>query len=325
MTNLRLQQIILLVGTLIGIAKFWAYFITHSNSIFSDALESLAHIVIGVFALYSIYLSSLPKDSNHPYGHGKVEFISSMIEGFLVLSSGVIILIKSIYSLYHPVEMHELHTGIVIVSIAGLMNYLMGALASKQGKRTNSPTLIATGVHLKSDGYTTVALIMGLVVMNITNLLWMDSVIAMIFCAIIIYQGVKILRESVAGIMDESDEVLINSIIESLHIHRKDAWIDIHNFRIIKYGPGIHIDAHLTLPWYYNGREIHSEVKELESLIDEIKKDKVEMFVHTDPCEEWSCRICQMKDCQVRKEKFERKIEWNLENIIRDEKHKIES
>ncbi|MBK7956973.1 MAG: hypothetical protein IPK03_01985 [Bacteroidetes bacterium] len=63
----------------------------------------------------------------------------------------------------------------------------------------------------------------------------------------------------------------------------------------------------------------------MESLIDEIKKDKVEMFVHTDPCEEWSCRICQMKECQVRKEKFERKIEWNLENIIRDEKHKIGS
>lgn len=321
MSNTRLQSVILFIGVIVCLIKFWAFYITNSNSIFSDALESIVNIVVGVFSLYSLYLSSLPQDDNHPYGHGKVEFIASTIEGTLIFISGIIILIKSIQGFYHPTVIESLDYGLILVTICGTVNYILGMSAATQGKKNQSPALVASGEHLKSDGYTSIGLIIGLLILKVSGILWIDNFIAILFCIIILYQGVKILRVSIAGIMDESDHSLIEGIVETINRRRVNSWIDIHNFRIIKYGSKIHIDAHFTLPWYFNGREIHHEVKQLEKAINEHNINKLEMFVHTDPCEDHSCKICLLSECKVRKNKFEEKIEWNISNLIRDAKH----
>lgn len=300
-----------------------AYFITHSNSIFSDALESVVNIIVGAFALYSLYLSALPKDENHPYGHGKIEFISSSIEGSLILISGIAILIKAIYGFFNPTYIHSLDIGLIIVTVAGLLNYVLGVLTFTKAKSINSPALHASAIHLKTDGYTSVGLILGLILLNYTQINWIDQAIALMFSGLIIFQGVKILRSSVAGIMDETDDFLLSQIIHELNLKRKDVWIDIHNMRVIKYGSGIHIDAHLTLPWYFNGREIHQEVKDLNLLINKYNGQEVEMFVHTDPCENWSCSICKVADCKERKAPLERVINWSVQNVMKDQKHQI--
>jgi cation diffusion facilitator family transporter len=319
----RFQVWILVIGCIIGLAKFMAYFITHANAIFSDALESVVNIIVGAFALYSIYLSALPRDENHPYGHGKIEFISSSIEGGLILISGIAILIKAIHGFFNPTYIHSLDIGLIIVTIAGLLNYILGVLTLAKAKSINSPALHASAIHLKTDGYTSVGLIFGLIVLNYTQVNWIDQAIAMVFGGLIVFQGVKILRSSVAGIMDETDNLLLSQIIHELNINRKSVWIDIHNMRVIKYGSGIHIDAHLTLPWYFNGREIHQEVKDLNALINRYNGKDVEMFVHTDPCEPWSCSICKVEDCSVRHAPFEKTINWSIENAMKDQKHQI--
>ncbi|HEU4607605.1 MAG TPA: cation transporter dimerization domain-containing protein, partial [Chitinophagaceae bacterium] len=131
-----------------------------------------------------------------------------------------------------------------------------------------------------------------------------------------------ILRSSLAGIMDEADLDLLKQLVELLNENRRDNWIDLHNLRVIKYGGQLHVDCHLTLPWYLNLHEAHREVDALTELLRESFGDTVEFFVHTDGCLDFSCAICSKKDCQVRKHPFSNRVEWNMVNIISNEKHR---
>ena len=116
---------------------------------------------------------------------------------------------------------------------------------------------------------------------------------------------------------------LLNSLVDSLNKNRQENWIDLHNLRFIKYGSTLHCDCHLTVPWYLNVNEAHAEVEALAKLIRNEFGEAVEFFVHSDGCEEFSCRICSKQNCMVRKHDFEKKITWTIKNISKDSRHKI--
>nr|WP_297307045.1 cation diffusion facilitator family transporter [uncultured Flavobacterium sp.] len=322
--NYNFQKIVTIVGVLLFAIKFIAWYITGSVAVLTDALESIINVVSGFIGLYSLYLSSLPKDHNHPYGHGKVEFISASIEGTLISIAGVVIIHEAIVNLQNPVEVSKLDYGIILIAIAALVNYLVGMIAVKKGRRNNSLALIASGKHLQSDTYSTVGIIIGLIVMYFTNLPWIDSVVALLFAVFIIYTGYKILREAISGIMDETDEVLLKELVVFLNEVRRPNWIDLHNLRIIKYGSTLHIDCHMTVPWYFNIQEGHVEVDALEDLVREYFGDRIELFVHLDSCKDYSCQICLKTDCELRKQEFKKRIDFTVENISKNEKHNRE-
>jgi divalent metal cation (Fe/Co/Zn/Cd) transporter len=137
--------------------------------------------------------------------------------------------------------------------------------------------------------------------------------------------GYKIIRTSVAGIMDEADIELLRNMVVLLNKDRTINWIDLHNLRIIKYGPTLHLDCHLTVPWFFNVHEAHKEIDALSGLVREHYGESVELFVHSDGCLDFSCRICAKNDCPVRQHAFEKKIEWTMENISSNHKHKVDS
>ena len=318
---IRIQLFAVVAGMALLLAKFGAYFLTHSNTILTDALESIINVVAGGFALYSLYLSSKPKDSDHPYGHGKVEFISTGFEGSLIALAGGVIIVKSVVAFFHPRELEHLSIGLMIVVASGIINYLIGVVLEKAGEKSQSIILKADGQHLKSDAYSSLGVLIGLVIIIFTGWSAVDNIVAIVFGIIIIYTGVKLVRKSVGGIMDEADEGIILSIIKHLNENRKTQWIDIHNLRIIQYGNKLHIDCHVTLPWYYTLEQAHNEIDEIAALINQKHSVQVEFFIHGDPCIPSSCKICMLSDCKVRKENFKEKIEWNLENVLRNKKH----
>ncbi len=182
---------------------------------------------------------------------------------------------------------------------------------------------MASGRHLQTDTWSTIGIIAGLLLILFTKIWWMDSAVAILFALIIIYTGYKIVRSSVAGIMDEADEALLKKLVVTLNNNRKDNWIDLHNLRIIKYGATIHLDCHLTVPWYLNVHEAHAEIDSLSALVKNEYGESVELFVHSDGCLDFSCAICQKQHCTVRKYTFENKIEWTIENISSNNKHNI--
>ena len=257
--NLQIQKWVAGISIVLLVIKFVAYYITHSVAILTDALESIVNVAAGFIGLYSLYLSAQPRDENHPYGHGKAEFISAAVEGSLILSAGTLTIYKAIKNLIYPIHISRIDYGIALVGITAVVNYIMGFLAERQGNRNQSLALTASGKHLKSDCYSTLGIIAGLVLIYFTKVIWLDSVVAILFGGLILFTGYRILRKSIAGIMDEADIELLNKMVRLLNANRKKNWVDLHNLRIIKYGKVLHVDCHLTVPWYLNIHEAHNE------------------------------------------------------------------
>lgn len=322
--NYQFQKSIFYITIVLFIIKIAAWYVTQSISVLTDTLEYSINVIASLVGMYSLKLSSKPRDENHPYGHGKVEFLSSTLEGTLMIFTSLIILVEAIYHLSNRQELQKVDYGIFLVAFTGLINYFMGTYAIAKGKKNNSLALIASGKHIISDTYATIGIVLGLILIYFFKLSWIDSVIAIAFSIIIIISGYKILRASIAGIMDEADKTLLTQIISLLDGEKNENWIDLHNFRIIKYGSIMHIDCHLTVPYYLNVHEAHNEIDKLEKFVKNHFEDNVELFVHTDGCMDYSCKICTKKDCPVRKHEFQQKIEWNLKNVISNSKHRID-
>jgi len=318
---IRIQRIIAFVSVILFIAKLWAYFLTHSVTILTDALESTVNVIAGFIGLYSVILASKPRDLNHPYGHGKVEFISAAIEGSLISIAGLMIIYEAISQLLHPQPLHKLNVGIIITVITGVLNLALGAYAVAVGKKNRSMTVEAAGRHLLTDAYSTFAIIAGLALLLITKWRWLDSAVAMVFAVIIIVTGYRVLRRSLAGIMDEANEKLLKEMIGVLQQYRQPQWIDLHNLRVIQYGDVLHVDTHMTLPWYYQVRDAEKEIHALEDLIRSQFGDKIELFIHIDACMPYSCRLCALEICPVREAAFTGQIPWNEHNVWANEKH----
>lgn len=318
------QKLIAVFGIILFIGKIVAWKLTKSDAVFSDAMESIVNIISAFMGLYSLYLAAKPKDEDHPYGHGKVEFVTSGIEGALIAIAGVIIIYEGINSLIVGKVLNKLDWGIFIIAATAIINYLLGYISIKKGENENSLVLISSGKHLQSDTITTLGVVVSLIVVYFTKIYWIDSVVALIFGAYIIFVGYKIVRKSLSGIMDEQDPDLLNQIIALLEENRRIEWIDVHNMKIQQFGASLHIDAHITLPWYYSLREAHSEMEKVIILLAQNTKRSVEFNFHMDDCRPVSCPVCQIMDCPVREKDFVKRVEWTPENVTRVEKHTVE-
>jgi len=320
-SNLRLQKSIAIASAALLIVKFIAYYITNSVSILTDALESIVNVVAGFIGLYSLHVAAKPKDLDHPYGHGKAEFISAAVEGTLVLSAGAIIIYSAIKNLLVPQIIQAIDTGIYLVAITAMVNWLLGFIAYRQGKKNNSLALIASGKHLQTDSYSTFGIIAGLILIVFTKQVWIDSIVAIAFGLFIIYTGYTIIRSSLAAIMDEADMELLSKMIDRLNNNRRDNWVDLHNLRVIKYGNVLHVDCHLTVPWYLNVTQAHVEIDHLSALIRKNFGESLELFVHSDDCQYFQCHLCDKDACPVRQHLFENEITWTMENVLENKKH----
>lgn len=323
--NFKVQQYITALAVVLFIIKIVAWYLTRSVAILTDALESTINVAAAILGLYSLYVSAKPRDKDHPYGHGKVEFISSAVEGTAIGIAGLYIIYEAISGLIDPVPVRQLDKGIILVGITAVINYVAGLYCISTGRKNKSLVLVSGGRHLQSDAYTTLGIVAGLLLLLITKIWWIDAALAIIFSIVIIFTAVRIIRESIAGIMDEADDVLLKEMVEVLNSKRRINWIDLHNMRIIKYGPTLHIDCHLTLPWYFNINEAHQEVDELNALVNSKFSDMVEINVHTDGCLPFNCPICHKGDCPVRQAGWSKTVHWTTDNVRQNKKHSADT
>ncbi|MBB2145002.1 cation diffusion facilitator family transporter [Pedobacter sp. LMG 31464] len=311
----------LCVSIILMLAKFVAYFLTNANAILTDAAESIVNVLASAFAFYSIYLSTLPKDKNHPYGHGKVEFFSAFVEGVLIGIAGIIIILKSSYDLIYPNEIGQLYDGAIIIGATGLVNLIVGFYLINTGKKNNSITLEADGKHLLTDSISSGGLVIGIILIQLTQIYWLDGIISIALGLYIIFNGYKLTRKSVGGLMDESNIELVKDIVVILQENREESWIDVHNLRAQQYGADLHVDCHVTLPYYFDLNTVHHEISSIDKLINASGTHKTELFIHADPCLPACCNYCKMQNCGVRQEEFRAEIKWDMENVTKNQKH----
>ena len=324
-TNFSFQRIVAIIGLLLFFGKLLAWRVTKSDAVFSDAMESIVNIIAAFMGLYSLYLAAKPKDEEHPYGHGKVEFITSGIEGALIIFAGVVIIVQAINSLLDGNIPGKLDWGMMIVTVTAIANYVLGYISILKGKKHNSLVLQSSGKHLQSDTITTMGVVISLLIVQLTKIYWIDGVVAIVFGVWIMYIGYKIIRQSLRGIMDEADVEMISRLADILDEGKKDKWIDMHNTKIQQFGGHLHIDAHLTFPYYYELREAHNQMEEVIKLVVSKSRRSIEFNFHMDDCKPISCAICPLKECPVRSQEFVGRVKWDVNSITQPDKHTFEN
>ncbi|MBP8646035.1 MAG: cation transporter [Syntrophobacteraceae bacterium] len=308
----------LLVGTGLMAAKFYAYWLTNSSAILSDALESIINVVASGFALGSILLADKPPDKSHPYGHGKIEYFSAGFEGALIVFAAFGIVHAGWNQIRQPHELPDLAGGLWILLGATVVNLLLGLGLLRVGTKSRSLTLMAEGKHVLTDVYTSLGVLLGLAAVQFSGWYWMDGAIACLVAFNILYIGVKLIRESFAGLMDASDPELLEKISFLISKHRKETWIDIHRLRAWRSGNRIHVDFHLILPRDLTLDQAHKEATEIEEALGHHLGRDAETLIHAEPCIDSACPICAKDPCELRREETSRRPLWYREVLTSD-------
>ena len=304
-----------MVGFSMFIAKIGAYLLTGSAAIFSDAAESVVHILATGMALFSIILSNKPPDESHPYGHNKVEYFSAGVEGFLIFTAAVVIIYSAISDIIKGPELEKLDTGAIIIFLAALINMFLGFYLVRIGKKTNSITLIADGKHVLTDSYTSAGVIVGVLLVIFTGYKLFDPIFAIAVGLNIIYTGYKLIRESVGGLMNETNQDVLKKIANVLRKNKKDYWIDIHELRYWQSGDRIFLDFHLLLPYYFNIQQTHKEENEIEEIFQN-EFEGSQLKIHFDFCVPELCKYCNYAECTVRSFKKDTNFDWDVKKMI---------
>lgn len=287
----RAARMALCVGVALMVVKFVAYLLTDSSAIFSDAMESIVNVIASGFGLYAVRLTHRPPDAEHPWGHGKVEFLAGLFEGALILLAGGAILFHAAAAIWDPPAPSRLDAGLVLIAIAMLVNGAMGWHLLRTGRRHDSMTLEADGRHLIADAVTSAAIILALVVVGLTGLRWIDPLIALIVGAWLLRVGVGLVRRGSAGLMDEQDLSDDRSIRAILDAHLGRGVCGYHKLRHRHTGRFHWIDFHLTVPPLMDVKKAHDLASAIEGEIERSFAE-ADATAHIEPCEDQSCTHC---------------------------------
>lgn len=293
------------VAVVLLAVKFWAFAITGSQAIFSDALESIVNVLAGAFALGVLAYAGRPADRDHPFGHGKIEFVSAAFEGGLIFCAALVILWQSGAALLRGAVPHQLDLGLVLTIAAGIANGLLGAFLVRYGRRHHSAALEADGHHLLSDFQTSVGVIVGLLLVRTTGLAWLDPVAAALVALLLLRTGGRLVRRAVGGLLDEEDPVLLQKLVDVLTPHVRDGVIRLHHLRAIRSGRFRHISAHLVVPEFWSVERAHDTADALAARVLAELPGEGDIDFHADPCERAYCRMCNLEACSVRQQPFD--------------------
>jgi cation diffusion facilitator family transporter len=262
--------------------KSGAYYITGSVGFMSDALESFINLAAGIVAFIMLTIAVRPPDKEHPFGHDKAEYFSSLIEGVLIVLAAIGIVYAAINRIYHPQPLEELNLGMMLSIVATLINLVTARILLHYGRKHNSITLEADSRHLMTDVWTTVGIIIGIILVKVTNWQLLDPLMAIAVAISIVYTGAKLIVRSTDGLMDtklsEKELILIKQILNRY----KEQDIDYHALYTRQASSKSFITFHLLFPGDFTVYKAHEISKKIEA---EIVKEfpYSDIFIHLEP------------------------------------------
>lgn len=268
-------------GLVIFSIKLVAYLVSGSVALLSDALESTVNVMASMMMFYALYVSSKPADEEHQYGHEKVENISCLLEGVLVLIAAIFIIHTSIERLYEPVKLVKIDLAVVISILATVLNGALSYFLSGEAKTQNSPALEGDSKHLMSDVVTSGGVALGLYFGNVSGIEFIDPLIALIVSGIIIFIGSNLVLKSAKGLMDQSSPQQDARIKEILTSH-SNRYVDFHNVKTRRSGNKVFAELHLSVKADTTVDEAHKLTGHLaEDIVKEMPE--VNLIIHVDP------------------------------------------
>ena len=314
--RLRAGVLSLVVGAVLLVAKYFAYEMTGSTAILSDAMESIVNVVAAMFAIGGLVFAGRPADRNHPYGHGKIEFFSAAFEGGLIAFAAVMIVYQAGDSLLHGVEVRQLDLGLAITAAAGFANLALGGFLVRAGRRSQSLTLVADGQHVLSDFWTSLGIVIGLLLVRLTGVLWLDPLVAALVGVNLAWTGLRLVRHAAGGLLDEEDTELLRKLIQALNSNVVPGIIRVHNLRAIRSGSFGHIDAHLVVPEFWSVMAAHDASDAFERQVIAACGIEGEIVFHTDPCRRAYCARCDIPSCPIRVEPFRFRPDLTVDEVV---------
>jgi cation diffusion facilitator family transporter len=302
--RLSAGRLSLVVGVAVFTSKLAAWLVTGSVAVFSDAMESIVNVVAALLLVWSLRMAAQPADHDHPYGHGKAEFLSAGVEGALIIVAALLIGVQALRDLIVGAVPQHLDTGIALVAGASLVNGGLGLHLIRVGRRTHSLALEADGRHILTDVWTSAGVLLGLLAVQLTGKGWLDPVVALAVAANIVREGRRLVQHAVGGLMDEADLALLGRLAEGLEGSRPPEWIDVHGLRAGRSGAELHADLHLVVPRYLDAERLHQVAEDVEARLQEAAGVPTEAVVHFDPCRPHECVHCEMASCPVRSASF---------------------
>ena len=282
-TQLFAIRLSFVFGVIMLAVKWYAFVLTGSSAILSDAAESVVHIAAVAFAAFSMWLMYQPPDASHPYGHDKISFFSAGVEGFLILVAAGYIIYESIKKLIFGIELQNLSVGMFFTLGASVVNLGLGAYLLWQGKRSKSLILTANGRHVLTDSWTSFGVVGGLLLVLWTGWLPFDPLFAVAVALNIVWSGGKLVRQSVGGLMDEASHELEKSIRAVLDDETVKRGLHYHQMRCRESGNSIWVEYHLLFPGNTLLYDAHLAATEIESIINASLARPVRIVSHLEP------------------------------------------
>ena len=303
-SRIRLRVVILsiVMGILILGLKYYAYLVSGSTALKSDAIESVVNVIAAFFALGAVIFADKPADKDHPYGHGKIEHFSAAFEGGLITLAAVLIAWAAVDTLWHGVELKDLGRGLVINFIAGCLNGLLGLFLVIMGRQFRSHAIQADGHHVLSDFWTTLGIALGLLLVKFTGIQWLDPVMALGVALLLARTGFKLVQSSSQALLDREDPALLTKLIGVLNRTRPVDIITIHELRTFRSGRYTHVDIHMVIPEYYELSHAHDLAEGFGQQVIAEAGLEGELHTHIDPCQRSWCKQCGVVACEIRRE-----------------------
>lgn len=297
--------------------KFYAFEITRSAAIFSDALESIINVIAAIVAFFVMRAVAEPADDEHPYGHGKLEYFSAAFEGGLITLAGVMIAREAVIGLIEGVTPRNLDMGLLISVGAALANLGLGFYLRTVGRSHQSAALEASGHHVLSDVWSTAGALVGLLLVRMTGLSIFDSLAALGIAAQLSYSGYQIVRSSIGGLIDEAEPAALSELAKVFEKNRREGIVDAHLVKMIRGGKFHHIDAHLVVPGFWTVEQAHEVADGFERAVIRDYSYEAEIAFHLDPCWQDFCSSCNVSSCPQRLVPYEVQPEFSAHNLVR--------
>ncbi|MHC5307903.1 cation diffusion facilitator family transporter [Bartonella sp. LJL80] len=273
------------IALIVFALKYWAYYITGSVALYSDALESIVNVIAALAAWWAISISMKPADQEHPFGHHKAEYFSAVLEGALIIVAALMILNESWSALSAARLPEQPGLGLGINLLAGVLNAVWAMVLIRQGRLHRSPALKADGLHLMTDVFTSVGVLIGLVAALLTGWAILDPILAIIVALNILWQGWKVINNSVQGLMDVGVELEETMRIRDIVSSNAAGAIEAHDLRTRIAGRATFIEFHLVVPAVMSVGEAHQICDRIEDAIkSEIESARI--VIHVEPEEE---------------------------------------
>jgi len=262
--------------------KATAWWVTGSVALYADALESIVNVAAALAALLAVRLSALPADANHPYGHSKAEYFSAVLEGALIIVAALLILHEAWGAFQAPRAPEQAGIGLAVAAVASGINAAWALFLGRRGKALRSPALMADARHLWADVVTSAGVLVGVGLVTLTGLLWLDPLLAALTAVNIIFSGWRLLRESVGGLMDEAVPPATMERIRRIVAEQASGAIEAHDLRSRHAGRHTFLEFHLVVPGDMRVSESHEICDRIEAALKAELEDAI-ITIHVEP------------------------------------------